>query len=86
MSRAGAGTVPPQMGTQGIGSEGRIAGKSPRTELHSVKTDFQDTQFLKAVRSRTQEMARDLSMLGMSAALPGHSCFRVHSLVLQTGW
>ena len=86
MSRAGAGTVPPQMGTQGVGSKGRTAGKSPRTEPHSAKTDSWDTQFLKAVRSGTQEIPRDLSVLGMSAALPGHLCFRVHSLVLQTGW
>lgn len=34
------GTEPSQTGTQGAGSEGRITGKSRRTEQHSVKTDF----------------------------------------------
>lgn len=41
MPGLGKATVPSQTGTQGVGSEGRITGKSsPRTEQPSVKTDF----------------------------------------------
>ena len=39
-SRAGKGSVPSQMGNQGVGSEGRITGKSHRAKQDSVKSDF----------------------------------------------
>lgn len=40
MSRAGKGSAPSHMGNQGVGSEGRITGKSHRAKQASVKSGF----------------------------------------------